>query len=307
MLPAIRCSLFLALLFSVASLPGQSPPPAPAQPDAFQLPFQFSRPDRSVELDKELDEISGLSIAPDGRRLVAVQDEEAIIYWLDPVTGQIENQKEFWKEGDYEGIETATGDIWVLKSTGTLYRVREWGFDQPAVDKYNGPLTKENDVEGLGYLQSEGTLLLACKEKAGDQSIYGDARLVYAFDPRTETFSERPRFVISRRSILDYLDRHPEMENFAKVRKFYEREDFDFSPSAIAMDPVSGYGYQLSSVGKFLLVFHPSGRVLHVEKLDKTTYPQPEALCFDGVGNLYVASEGKDGRARLLFLSRRVP
>ncbi len=302
---AIRCCLFLLLFLSVASLRGQASPPDD-QLDTFRLPFQFDRPDRSVELDKELDEISGLSIAPGGRQLVAVQDEEAIIYWLDPLSGEIQNQKKFWKDGDYEGIETAAGDIWVLKSTGTLYRVRQWDFDQPAVDKYNGPLTKENDVEGLGYLQSEGTLLLACKDKAGDQEIYGDARLIYAFDPRAETFSGRPRFVISRRAILEYLDRHPGITNFAKVRKFYEREDFDFSPSALAIDPITGYGYQLSSVGKFLLVFHPSGRVLHVEKLDKKTYTQPEGLCFDGVGNLYVASEGKDGRGRLLFLSRRV-
>lgn len=274
-----------------------------AQP--FRVPFQFDQPDRTLELDDELEEISGLSIAPDGRQLIAVQDEEAIIYWLNPETGKITNQKEFWKDGDYEGIEVAAGDIWVLKSTGTLYRVREWGFDQPAVDKYNGPLSKENDVEGLGYLPSEGVLLLACKDNAGDEALYKDARLVFAFNPRTERFSAAPRFVISRQAILNYLDGKPSIPSYAKVIAFYQRKDFDFSPSAIAIDPRTGYGYQLSSVGKFLLVFHPNGQVLHIEKLDKDRYPQPEALCFDAAGNLYIASEGKDGPARLFFLSRQ--
>jgi uncharacterized protein YjiK len=272
---------------------------------AYQFPFHPEQPDRTVELAKELKEISGLSIAPDGRQVVAVQDEEAIIYWLDPTTGAIIKEKEFWKEGDYEGIEVAGGDIWVVKSTGTLYRVREWDFDQPAVDKYNGPLNKENDVEGLGFLASEGKLLLACKEHASTDKTDANARVIYAFDPRTETFSDEPRFIVSKEAILAYLESKPSIKNYDKVCAFYQRPDFDFSPSALAIDPVSGNGYLLSSVGKFLLVFHPDGRVLHVQKLDKDLFPQPEALCFDAAGNLYIASEGKDGAPpRLHYLVR---
>lgn len=276
----------------------------PAQ--AFQLPFTPNQPDRNLKLAGDLDEISGLSLAPDGRQLVAVQDEDGIIYWLDPTTGEITAEKEFWKEGDYEGIETIGQDIWVLKSTGTLYRVTNWNFDQPAVNKFNGPLTKDNDVEGLGYLPGENRLLLACKEIAGvAEANYPNTRVVYAFDPGSDSFSPEPRFVISRAAILAYLQANPRIENYAKVCEFYQRKELDLSPSAIAMDPVSGNGYLLSSVGKFLLVFQPDGQVLHIHKLDKDIYAQPEAICFDAAGNLFIASEAKDGPARLLYLKRQ--
>ena len=77
--------------------------------------------------------------------------------------------------------------------------------------------------------------------------------------------------------------------------------DFSFSPSAIAIHPITNQIYITSSVGKLLLITNESGKVLHIENLKKSIHPQPEGLCFDQDGNLYLSNEGKDGRPGVIY------
>ena len=48
-----------------------------------------------------------------------------------------------------------------------------------------------------------------------------------------------------------------------------------------------------------MMVLSANGDLIHVEKLKKSIHPQPEGLCFDAVGNMYIANEGKDDSARI--------
>ena len=270
--------------------------------------YDFDRPKLVSELPTELDEISGLSLSP-GRsdELLAVQDENGKIYRLSARSGGLLWSTHFWKDGDYEGVEAVGSDVWVVKSTGTLYRISRPGEPEQSVTKFNGSLNGDNDVEGLTYDPANNRLLLACKRDAADDGNDKDGRYIYAFDLATETLSERPVYAIAREAVRNYLSVCSPTPKHAKLCAFFnERDDYDLAPSAIAVHPRTGQLYLTSSVGKILMVLGRDGRIEYLHKLDKATYPQPEGLAFDAAGNLFISSERrKDRPARLYRVSYR--
>lgn len=267
------------------------------------LPYAFDEPQLVAELADELDEISGLSLDQSGHYLIAVEDENGRIYYLDKQDGHIHERIDFWKEGDYEGIEVVEQEIYVVKSTGTLYRIRHAGQAGQQTEKYNAFLNDDNDVEGLAYDPSRQQLLLACKEDGGEGYARKSERCIYAFDLRSGQLIPQPAIVISRGQIQDYLVARPGGEDHDKLsHMFNEGDDFDFNPSALAVHPLTGDFYVLSSAGKTLLVLRADGTVRHIIKLDKDIFPQPEGMCFDLDGSLFISSEGKGGAALLYRL-----
>ena len=108
-----------------------------------------------------------------------------------------------------------------------------------------------------------------------------------------------PAFTVSLVDIIAYLKNNPDIPNYDKLEEFFIRDDgkFKFSPSAIAIHPFTGDIYITSSVGKLMVVLNAEGQLLYIEKLKKSIHPQPEGLCFDRQGNMYIANEGKDEAA----------
>ncbi len=265
--------------------------------------YDFDNPRLVAELPDELDEISGLSLSPRGsQELLAVQDEEGKVYRLNTRTGQMMGAFTFWKDGDYEGIEAVGQDIWVVKSTGTLYRIRNAGMVDQEVEKYNGDLSGENDVEGLAYDAPRNRLLLACKRDADDDGNDKDGRYIYAFDLTTNTLSDRPVYAIAREAVRSYLGTCPKTSKHPKLCSFFiEQDDYDLAPSAVAVHPTTGQLYLVSSVGKILMILNASGQIDYLHKLDKDTYAQPEGLAFGADGTLYISSERKGDRPARLY------
>jgi len=74
-----------------------------------------------------------------------------------------------------------------------------------------------------------------------------------------------------------------------------------FSPSGIAVHPITGDVYVLSTALKRLVVLdYTTGKIRYAVRLDKKVLPQPEGIAFDSEGNLFLASEGKKGEGMLL-------
>jgi len=264
------------------------------------LSYDLHHPDWRLELPHVLDEVSGLTIDSAGRQLIAVQDEVGQLFWIDLEQEGVSRQLPFWKEGDYEGVEKVGNRIYVVKSTGTLYEIEL--RDSVAVTvKYNGFLNSGNDVEGLGYDPVAHQLLLACKASAGVDQAQNPVKAIYAFDLWEKKLLESPRYCIGLQQVNDYLQTHPLLRQLEQLEAFFSpgESTFGFSPSALAVQPQTGHLYILSSVGKILMVIDQSGRILHIEKLKKKVHPQPEGICFDPVGNLYIANEGKKGRGTI--------
>ena len=296
--------LLTALMFSCWCSAGVNLDSVPA----FKLPYQMDEPDLELELDKELDEISGLSWSPDGRYLVAVQDEKGHIYFINKYDGEIERECDFGPNDDYEGIETVGQEIYVVKSSGTLYRVEQWDGERTDAKKYNDFLNKSFNVEGLAYDHSGNRLLLACKGTGSmdddDESSGGIGvdRAIYAFDLTTKKVFKKPAYVVNQRIIHDFLQTSPLLRKLEKINAFFapDRPNFGFSPSGIAIHPLTTDLYILSSVGKLLVVLDCNdGSVKHIEQLDKDVHAQPEGIVFDEDGTLYISNEGRGGTAEI--------
>lgn len=269
-----------------------------ANPD---LPYQANVPDKTLEMPKELDEISGLSLSGDGKYLVAVQDEKGIIFYLDKNTGKVVREVKFWEDGDYEGIEAVGKDVYVVKSSGTIYQVSNDGKD---VQKYNLGLGSENDVEGLAYDAKNNRLLLACKAQAGKGAEYHQKRGIYAFDLNKKTLSPEPVLMIDGKEVQQYLQQMDPSDDLTKLLEAFssDKEDLSFAPSSIAIHPKTGDWYILSSASKMILVLNPEGKIQYIEKLKKKIHAQPEGLCFDTDGTMYISNEARNGEPGKVYV-----
>ena len=271
-----------------------------------QPPFQFSYslndPDKTLEMPGRLDEISGLSIAADDDELLAVQDEKGIIFTIDKKKGDVEAEDEFWKGGDFEGIELVKGIVYVVNSSGTIFEIRRLGKSDQKVVKHNTFLKRINDIEGLGFDPQSQQLLVACKGRPATGNSIEDFRLkkcIYRFDLQSKRLDSIPAYTIALKDVRAYLKKCKDSEKLEKLKAYFspDKANLTFNPSAIAVHPINGHVYILSSVGKLLFVLAKNGKILHIEKLSKKKHPQPEGIAFDESGDLYISNEAKGGKA----------
>ena len=237
------------------------------------LPYDFENPSEKFIMPKTLKEISGLSYYKNDQ-LACVNDEEGKVFIYDFVKKEVVDKIPFGKDGDYEGIEIVDDEVFVLKSNGSLksFKIgvayeREIDCSDPDVLEY----------EGLAYDPKSKYLLLAAKERVKDKD---DKKMIYAYD-------------FDRKILFKHL---AIPQNQLKD----EANGKDFKPSGIAVSPVTGQIFIIASVGKKLLVLSPNGQKEALISLNPKTFVQPEGICFTPNGDLFIASEGKDGEGYIL-------
>jgi len=170
-----------------------------------------------------------------------------------------------------------------------------------SVEVRDGRFAALMDAEGLAFDAEATRLLIACKESPGRD--YWGSRTIYAFDPSTNRLDPVPAFVIRREALAGEGDGLSEA-----VRSLVEPVfDFNaFKPSALAVHPLTGEVYVLSSVRKVVLVLDRAGAVVARWPLSESLLPQPEGLAFAPDGTLFVASEADGGTAVLLRFDYRL-
>ena len=250
------------LLFSCA--------PAPA---FAQFNYSVHAPELLVDLPDELEEISGLTL--DGDDLLAIQDENGIIFRVSSEDGSIKERILFADDGDYEGVALVGQDIWVAKSNGHLYQVSAPGQPDQQVTRHKTWLDQDYDVEGLYYDAEGQRLLLACKEDPPGNGMPKENRYVFSFDLATNQLGKEPAYTFPRQN--------------------------KFSPSGLAVHPHSGNLYLTSSVGKQLAIVSPDGKVQLLVNLPRKFFPQPEGICFRPDGTMYISTEARDGKPGRIY------
>jgi uncharacterized protein YjiK len=276
--------------------------------EGYAFPYDLNTVDSEFRLPLYLEEISGLAWYRKGK-LACVQDEKANIYIL-RLEEDIEISKhDFGKDGDYEDIATDGEKIYVLRNDGTIFRIKDLKEKEIKVKKYKTPLSVRNDTEGLAYDPLSGSLFIACKGSPSldNENTYQGYRAVYRFDLDTKELNEKPHFLVDLNSLNSYRDQgmfNSFSLKLAKKLRFIDSET-SFQPSGIAIHPLYGDVYLISSVGKLLIVMDRRGKILDIRELDPVQFRQPEGICFSPEGDLFISSEGQGGKGYILqFIPR---
>ncbi|WP_439184337.1 SdiA-regulated domain-containing protein [Carboxylicivirga taeanensis] len=253
-----------------------------------KVEYDYSKPAAAWQLDNSMHEISGLGYDVESGSLLAVNDEKGNIYQIDKLTGEVHKLFDFSKGGDYEGIVRVEQQVFVLKSNGKLYR---YDTDKGKTDVIDTDLSADNDAEGLCYEPSTHSILVACKGIPLNENK--SEKAVYRYRLDTNTFDSDPALVIH----LEELEQMA-MANQLSAEQIWRLRRF--SPSGIAIHPGTGAFYLLSARGSLLMVLSADKRIQHLVFLDMLALPQPEGITFDNAYHLYIASEGKSGKGKLL-------
>jgi uncharacterized protein YjiK len=297
--------LALAVLFSaLMALPSHGQDAGILfQAKGYQFPYDLLHPETIVSLPSELREVSGIDFISSDR-LAAVQDEKGNIYIVGYPSGKIQRKIDFAGDGDYEDICLIEDDAWVLKSNGDLYRVKDFLYDKERkVKKYETDLSKRNDLEGLCHDPDKERLLLAGKGHPFiDEDEGKHQKGIHAFDLDKKKLSSRPVFLIDLDE-LKYFKKYNTMTRLGielMANLDASKGDVTFQPSGISIHPVTRNIYIIGAVGDLLLVLHPTGEMLAMVELDDKLFNQPEGICFDPQGNLYISNEAGEKKATLL-------
>jgi uncharacterized protein YjiK len=233
-------------------------------------------------------EISGLC-SYEKDKLLAVQDEEGKVFIYDPSKGVIEKAITFDKNRDYEGITRTPDHVYVLESDGDLYRVGNLGEENQSTLRIKSGLSARDDTEAVAYDPADNRLLIAAKEPPEGKENK-TKRVIYGFDLTSLKLEEHPAFQIDIFNVGKILLGRP-----AK---------YNFKPSGLDIDPLSGNIFIVASVGKLMIVLSPQGEILHIEVLNARLFRQPEGIAFGEDGTLYISTEGAGGPGKIARFPR---
>lgn len=296
---ALFSTAVLLSTMAYANDPVNTPPPFnPGPPTA--LPYDMTYPYAYFELDDVIKKISGLSPTSDPKLVAGIQEEEGKIYMLDKKTGKIANSTFFATEGEFQAIEMVGNDAYALKSSGQLFKITNFKGGQRSVKMIRTNLPRTANLQGLAYDVAHDRLLMAAKgQKEGEFT-----RQIYSFDVKTAQVNPEPVFEISLASFKEFLAGKKEKQ-YAGLRTDYvekaSTKGFDFAPSSIAINPVTGNLFVLSPVNNVLLVLDQEGKVLEMSKLKKEHHLNPEGICFDEEGTMFIANSSINGAPAKLY------
>ena len=223
-------------------------------------------------LPKDLDEISGISLTPDGR-LLAQGDERAQISEIDFRRGVVTKQFVVGApviRADLEGIAVANDVMFLLGSNGILYEFREGGngerVNYTSIDTHLG---KECEFEGLAYDSTLSSLLLACKNV--DIKRAKDKMVVYRWKLHGGG-SRLSRLEVPLAPILEAIN------------------EKDFHPSDITVDPFTGNYVLIAGIEEAMVQITRDGQFVSAHKL-RGNHHQPESIAITRDSILIIGDE----------------
>lgn len=251
--------------------------------------FQYDvyAPEKDYQLPGALKEISGLAYWKDDI-LLCVEDEKGHLYLYDHGKEEIIQEIKFGKKGDYEGVTQSEDIAYVIKSTGKLYYFSI--KDEPEVIKVDLPFTSSNDLEGITKGHKNDEFYIACKNNPEilDNGIEG--RAVYTYNVKKDKVKTKPYIHLTSESFKEEIIK----------AGLNPSKHLPFMPSGIAIHPHTDDVFLISSVGKLLIILNKSGSVVSMAPLKRSLFRQPEGICFDNDGNMFISSEGRGKKGYIL-------
>jgi len=254
--------------------------------------YNLTEPDKTNVLPVALREISGITII-DASTVACVQDENGIVFIYDIVKGEITKMITFAPDGDYEGITLVNDIFYILRSDGTLLKVRNFETSSPAsLMELNGIKAENN--EGLCYDKKNNRLLIAPKEKNNKEG-FKENHLIYGFDLTQDSMLKKPVIKFDLSEVTRYVDEN-NVATLKKAKKKGKKDkkntpEFNFKPSEISVHPITGKIFVLSGEELMLFAFNPDGTIEYAEKLNPNIFTMPEGLAFFENGDMLISNE----------------
>jgi len=269
----------------------------------FKNSYNFKKPSQSFVLDSKLIEISSLDYDPNSNTFFTNDDESGHFFELEPDEFKIIANQKFAKKGDYEALVKLGNQIIVSKSNGTLYI---YDTVSKETTKRKTSLSPVNDVEGLCYSKEKNSLLLACKGQPLNQKKGAkDMKVIYTYDLDQMLLIEEPYLKVGDDDLVALVEGKEQSHSKSKKKKLKQKAK-DFSPSGIAIHPISFDHYIISARGSTILIIDKNKRLKEMVFLDSKKIPQPEGITFDTEGNLFIATEGH-GLSSKIFKFNFIP
>lgn len=247
--------------------------------DASQHEVSEKRQDSDFvqwRLPGQLREISGLAMTAD-QRLLAVNDEEAIVYEYDYAEGRLVKAFALGEptlRDDFEGIAVLDDMIWLMSSNGDLYSAKE-GADgeRVAYEKHKFMFKDDCELEGLAADGVRKSLLLVCKDAKKKRD-----RLVFEWS----TGGQSRKFRLPEAAIAEKLG------------------EKRVHPSGIELDPATGLLVIVAARENAVFSISRDGTFVDIlMRLDRRRHRQAEGIAISNSGLTFIADEGDGGSATL--------
>lgn len=246
----------------------------PGQPANSQSPQQ----DDVIRwnLPGKLDEISGLALTRD-ERLLAITDEEAIVYEFDYAAGRLVKAFALGEptlRDDFEGIAVLHDTVWLMNSKGDLYSSREGGDgERVEYEKHKFEFKDDCELEGLAADERKNALILVCKDAKKKKD-----RLVFTWSMDADS----GKFRLPEADIAERL---------GKKRVHPSGVELDWQTGDLLVVAARENAvFRLSRDGDFLGV---------IMRLDSGRHQQAEGITITKDGRLLIADEANNGPATL--------
>lgn len=261
-----------------------------AKPVSLQsINYDLAHPVQKWSLSDSLAQISGIAWLKNGQ-VLAIEDLRPILYEikLGDTAGIISNKIQFRQaeadKFDFEDLAVVDDTVYALWSHGAIFKIIK-GKKEDSAQRTKTWLKKDNNTEGLAYDPVSGNLLIACKEESGLQDEKKSTRAIYEFDRKADSLKPGTFMLINKK-------------DFEAVAG----EKVDFYPAAIAVHPTTHDIYVISTKDtKAIAQFSHEGKLKAFDYLDKEMLPQPEGICFDPEGNLYISTESRHHKPAYIY------
>jgi hypothetical protein len=262
--------------------------------------YQFSNPCAYYTLPDTLYEISGLTDV-DSSHIGCVQDEKGMIFLYNLYEAKIDSRSTFYFDGDYEGITRVGNDMYVLRSDGYLFRMRDYMLGTVVLRDSFATQIPINNNEGLCYDEKNNVLLIAAKGKIKKSKDTRDLRFIYGFRLDSLIMADTAVLVIDIDNIASQMKvKGVDVPYTIKKNGELKYENLKFMPSSIAVHPLSDRFYILSAVDRLLVILNRTGTIEDVIELPSSLFPKPEGITFLPNGDLLISNEGNGGKANLM-------
>lgn len=266
--------------------------------------YNLSAPDRVYSLPESLQEISGITEI-DSSAIACIQDERETVFIFDLNSAKVIRRIDGGYPGDYEGIARVDSTLYILRSDGRLIEIKNFGSDKYMRTAYTTSIPL-NDNEGLCFDPANNNLLITSKETPRKSSGDKDKRFIYGFNLASKKLIQEPLIAFDLSAIDSFALANNIPVPMKEKKKGKKKEpDIRFLTSDLAIHPISGKLFLLSSVDKLLLVFNTKYEIEHIEKLNPELFKQPEGITFMKNGDMYISNEGKNKSATLVRFKYR--